>query len=330
MLIAGLLAVMLQGAVTVAPSQFYIVSVFFSDNGAAFYYRLIEVKPDGSGALVRYSRIAAASLYCPRIVVQTAEGRLDNTSLAALVGTRNLCAVKQRALNAALKKYRRTEAVFEAVSFGIVAQCGSSLVSLGLPMSQRVDLERLQRAEPQTAHLWELASEIADRTFGPQDVFHDRTDADDLILQRAGAGLAPELASGRYDVGLAAAVKGNVGTWRSPSFRSLLERYRGPVNTTESGSGYVSRLLNAQEFHFSHFVPPKYPTLAMQARVQGQVALRLTLNAATGEVVGVAAISGHPLLNPSAIEAAKQWRFAPGSTDSQVLDLTLDFALRCP
>jgi TonB family protein len=259
------------------------------------------------------------------MVVQSAEARVPNTSPGELVKATNPCAVKPAAVSATLKKYARTEGVFEAISFGIVAQCGASTISFGLPISQRVDLGRLSRAQPDMARLWELASEITDAVFGSKDTFHDRTEADDLVLQRAGAGLVPELISGRYDIGLAKAVKGNVGTWRSPSFRSLLASYRGPVTDASD----VPELVSARAYEFSHFVTPKYPRLAMLARIQGKVELELTLDPVTGEVLDASAVSGHPLLKPSAIEAAKQWRLAPQSIQSESLNLTLDFALRC-
>jgi len=179
------------------------------------------------------------------------------------------------------------------------------------------------------ARLWYLTSEITDPVFGSKDIFHDRTEADDLALQRAGEKLAPELISGRFDVGLAAAVKGGVGAWHSPSFRSLLADYRGPVSAVESRASYVPQLVNAQAYRFSHFVAPSYPRLAMQARIKGKVELRLALEPATGKVSGAQAVSGHPLLKQSAIDAAKQWRFEPNSINSETLSLTLDFAFRC-
>jgi TonB family protein len=70
--------------------------------------------------------------------------------------------------------------------------------------------------------------------------------------------------------------------------------------------------------------------LAQQARIQGKVELQLTLNPATGDVVNTTAISGHPLLTKTAIEAAKQWRFKPGSAKSETVRVTLEYALRCP
>jgi len=149
-----------------------------------------------------------------------------------------------------------------------VAKCRTSLAarhgsSACLELHGCVGPKLLWRPHPELAHLWDLASKITDPVFGSTDIFHDRTEADDLILQRAGEKLVPELTSGRYDAGLEAAVKGNVGTRRSPSFRSLLAKLLGPVSATEKSASYVPQLLNAEEYQFSHFVAPKYPLLAM-------------------------------------------------------------------
>jgi hypothetical protein len=50
--VAGIVATMAHGAAVPKPSQFYAVSVFFSDNGARFYYRILDVRQDGSDAVV--------------------------------------------------------------------------------------------------------------------------------------------------------------------------------------------------------------------------------------------------------------------------------------
>jgi TonB family protein len=322
-------AAIAQGAEPAGPSEFYVVSASFSDYGPAFYYRVIAVKPDGPDSLIRYARIAPMNLSCPRRIVQAAEARVRNTSPAQLVKSNNPCAVQPRALGSALKKYAQTVGVFESISFGIVARCGSSSITLALPMAQEVDLMRMQRAHPEMAGLWDLTSEIINPAFGSNDIFHDRTEEDDLVLQRAGEKLVPDLISGRYDIGLAAAVQGNVMGWHSPSFRSLLDSYRGPVSAKEAQTTYVPQLVNSQAHRFSHYVAPKYPPLAMQARIEGKVELQLAVEPATGDIHSASAISGHPLLTPSAIDAARQWRFEPNSVESGTVTVTLDFALRC-
>jgi TonB family protein len=180
------------------------------------------------------------------------------------------------------------------------------------------------------AHLWDLAAEVTDRAYGTKDIFHDRTEADELVLQRDGELVVRDLHSGRYDVGLSAAVKGNVGHWRSPSFRSLVSSYKGPITSAETGLIYVPQLVDAHQFCFSKFVTPKYPRLAIQAHIQGVVELQLGVDLATGEVHDAVTLSGHGLLSASAIEAATQWRFAPNSVNSGTLKVTLNFAFRCP
>ena len=57
-----------------------------------------------------------------------------------------------------------------------------------------------------------------------------------------------------------------------------------------------------------HRIDPMYPPLALQARLQGVVRLKLNVGA-DGEITGITALAGHPLLVPAAMEAAKQWRY---------------------
>src|SRR2546427_559280 len=51
--------------------------------------------------------------------------------------------------------------------------------------------------------------------------------------------------------------------------------------------------------------PPVYPPLAKQARIQGVVRLNAIINK-EGLIEQLAAVSGHPLLIPSALEAVKK------------------------
>ncbi|HYP29183.1 MAG TPA: energy transducer TonB [Blastocatellia bacterium] len=55
---------------------------------------------------------------------------------------------------------------------------------------------------------------------------------------------------------------------------------------------------------------PAYPALARQIRLEGAVAVEVVISP-EGRVESWRAISGPPLLVPAAVEAARQWRFAP-------------------
>ena len=57
-------------------------------------------------------------------------------------------------------------------------------------------------------------------------------------------------------------------------------------------------------------VHPAYPPLAKAAAISGDVVIELTVDE-EGNVIQTKAITGHPLLRDSAIEAAKEWKFKP-------------------
>jgi TonB family protein len=57
-------------------------------------------------------------------------------------------------------------------------------------------------------------------------------------------------------------------------------------------------------------VPPVYPPLAKQARIQGTVRFAVRIGT-SGRVENIQAISGHPLLVPSAQDAVRQWVYRP-------------------
>lgn len=80
-------------------------------------------------------------------------------------------------------------------------------------------------------------------------------------------------------------------------------------------------------------VPPIYPPLARQARIQGTVVLKAVINQ-TGDVVGLELISGHPMLAPAAIDAVKQWKYRPYLLNENAVSVetqvSVNFALTEP
>ena len=55
---------------------------------------------------------------------------------------------------------------------------------------------------------------------------------------------------------------------------------------------------------------PIYPELAKRIRLQGDVAVEVIISP-EGRVESVRAVSGHPMLTRSALDAARDWRFEP-------------------
>jgi TonB family protein len=84
--------------------------------------------------------------------------------------------------------------------------------------------------------------------------------------------------------------KGSSGFWSAPHF------------TVPSA--------NFQMAHAIYKVPPNYPPDAQQQAIEGPVRLRATITA-DGTVRELTVMEGHPLLAPAAVEAVRQWRYAP-------------------
>ena len=77
-------------------------------------------------------------------------------------------------------------------------------------------------------------------------------------------------------------------------------------------------------------VMPTYPTLARQARIQGQVVLDVDISK-EGTIESLRTITGHPMLIPAAIDAVKQWRYKPYLLNAEPVpvqtQVTVNFSL---
>jgi protein TonB len=61
---------------------------------------------------------------------------------------------------------------------------------------------------------------------------------------------------------------------------------------------------------------PPYPPIAKAARASGTVVVQITIDEA-GKVISARAISGHPLLQAAAVQAAYAARFSPTQLSGQ-------------
>jgi len=88
---------------------------------------------------------------------------------------------------------------------------------------------------------------------------------------------------------------------------------------------------NVQNSKLIQKIDPVYPELAKRARVAGIVLLQVTVDE-QGSVQDVKLIRGHPLLNQSAIDAVRQWRYSPtllnGEPVQVIATVTVNFVLR--
>lgn len=74
-------------------------------------------------------------------------------------------------------------------------------------------------------------------------------------------------------------------------------------------------------------VEPKYPTLALQTRTQGEVMLAATIGR-DGRIENLHVVSGHPLLIAAAMDAVRQWRYRPFVMNGQTMEVETQIAVR--
>jgi protein TonB len=83
-----------------------------------------------------------------------------------------------------------------------------------------------------------------------------------------------------------------------------------PVEPPKAPTAPITVSKGVQEAMLIDKVIPRYPPLALKARIQGIVHLTALISR-EGRVTQLQVISGHPMLIPPAIEAVKQWRYRP-------------------
>jgi TonB family protein len=113
------------------------------------------------------------------------------------------------------------------------------------------------------------------------------------------------------------------------SIAVLLNAQAKPEATSGVDATTTIPLAEADQ-HLLQRQAPVYPPLAKQARIEGTVRLTLQVNA-NGTVARVVQASGHPLLSPAAIEAARQCSYRPfeidGIPSNVLVEATVSFSL---
>jgi protein TonB len=81
---------------------------------------------------------------------------------------------------------------------------------------------------------------------------------------------------------------------------AVISRPKGPLRV--GGDVKAPRII--------HRVEPQYPTLARQARIEGDVVLSAMIDS-HGNVVEAKVVSGPPMLYPASLAAVREWKFEP-------------------
>ena len=102
--------------------------------------------------------------------------------------------------------------------------------------------------------------------------------------------------------------------------------YTGPPTAREL---LPAEVLERDSLPLVDFVAPKYPPIALAARVTGDVRLRLLVDAQTGAVTQVDRLAGNPLLGDAAVQGARSWKFDPARVSREPIEVTMRFQVRC-
>jgi hypothetical protein len=306
--------------------SFYVARFYFSDYLPGWSDQILDVTPQGDGVRVRAIRISLANDFCPGLIVRAAERVFPQTSVRKIAGA-EMCSLTSEGVDAALKAAppKSLGDPSDSATETIVATCGSTQKEFDFPYPTAVDQKELQASNPGVSNLWDMNYRVFRRAFGKNFSFSGSTPEKEKEMEQLGTKLVPELISGKYQTAFADSKCGD-----QDCDNYLAWRLKGYTEAPQPTDPSVVTLEEADSRHFTNFVSPVMPRIALIAHISGDVRLRILADPQTGLVTNVQTISGSPLLANAAVRAAQSWRFARESVSAQPIEVTLRFELKCP
>jgi len=90
------------------------------------------------------------------------------------------------------------------------------------------------------------------------------------------------------------------------------------VRQAPQGPAHISS--GVMEGQLIYKVTPRYPAIAVGARVEGTIVLQATISK-NGTIENLRVVGGPPMLQQAAIDAVKQWRYRPYMLDGQAVEV---------
>ena len=301
--------------VTAAPPagslrSFYIATGPGFDNESRL---IVGVEPVGHDARVRVIRVAAVNNLCPKIQIVTAAERLVRGATVQAVARIHICDISQRTIDRALARSKTPRVDYVDYMGGgqtVVADCDGQRRVLALyDNAPWVNFETLQRREPTVWALWDLDARLS------AGMLTANSEASDAAREALGTSLLPDLRSKK--------VRGRV---RGRPGKNVLKGYTGPPTEREL---LPAEVLERDTLPLVAFVAPKYPPIALSARISGDVRLRLSVNTETGAVTQIDRLSDKPGLGDAAVQAVRTWKFDPARVSPEPIEVTMRFQIRC-
>ena len=119
---------------------------------------------------------------------------------------------------------------------------------------------------------------------------------------------------------------GGVGVENGTGTRATLNAVMNSIASAMSSAApkptvtHRPRLSHMMEGNLICRVEPRYPPLAIQARIQGDVVLQAMISR-SGTIENLQLVSGHPMLVRAAMEAVRQWRYRPYILNDETIEV---------
>lgn len=321
-------------------SEFWLVSAADEHGYSYWAASILHAKQENAGTRVRYFLIDGAVLPCNQPDVRAAEIFLSGKRIGDLTNEVNLCSLEATRIENAVSQSRRNPKLFESSRISITAKCGTARKSVQLP-TFGIDEANFAKKIRSGKALLHLEQRLLDDLFG--NIWGPTGEGNRAAMQKLGWDWSSELKRGDYDFGFWFCSGGQpTGLMTSvqpgalditfgsdcdlQKFRQVIAAYHAPAIDMHGQHG---RLAGIEGGRLLKYDDPVYSPLAIQARIEGEVSLELTVDRKTGSVMGVKPLAAHPLLEASSVNAARDWRFDPAQELKDIVVVKLQFSSPC-
>ncbi|MGH9930501.1 MAG: energy transducer TonB [Pyrinomonadaceae bacterium] len=189
-----------------------------------------------------------------------------------------------------------------------------------VPVPQQAQPEKQQEAKPQNKDQnvdvrKELIADVSESRVAPKEV---SAKASDIPPVRRGVTTIIGNESSNAAAPIAAGPGTGIGTGTGLAKVNIAEEPPPPPAPTPPRAPISGGVLNGKAISLPK---PAYPPIARQAHASGTVVVQVTIDE-NGNVISAHAVSGHPLLQAVAVQAARGARFSPTKLSGQPVKVT--------
>lgn len=295
------------------PEQFIIARSSFWDFGPPMNsYDLFIVRSTPTGASVERISLTPPGAGCNDLPELRTASKMMGQSVESLLGPVNPCAIHERELAKEMRRGKKG-LVFSGADIVMQVQCGSRTRLIRADILDRDMFD----AHPDTPHYtsWTMRLlGVIGKGLGPGPMDRPIFSIPGKISQQVPVKEWPvlrDVGAGRYD-----ALFGS---------DKLSDLYRRAIQPPPPPPKVV--LVSCVPYAPVVFVRPNYPPIAVLARVQGAVHVRVAVDR-NGSPGAIAFESGVALLRPAVKQAVGGWKFPRGEPNREV-EATISFTLHC-